>query len=440
MKLTATGDTVWTRCYGGSNTDYPQVIRQTTDGGYIMVGISTSTDGNISENHGYSDYWVLKLTATGNIEWSRNYGGSSYDQAYDIQQTTDGGYIVAGLSQSTDGDVTGNHGGYGDYWILKLTATGDTVWTKCYGGSDQDWTYAIQQTTDEGYIVAGISSSTDGDVNGHHGNYNFDYWILKLTITGDIEWSRCYGGYYEDKAHVIQQTDDGGYIVAGETISTDGDVTGNHGDKDYWVLKLTATGDTVWTKCYGGSGDDIAAAIQQTDDGGYIVAGETISTNGDVTGNHGGEDFWILKLTATGDTVWTRCYGGSNDDMVYAIQQTSDGKYIVAGYSQSTDGNLTGNYEGKDSWILKLGNSNGIPTQNIKQMAVYPNPAHNKLLITATTNQAIVTIYDTKGQQVLQKNLSQKNATIDISTLAKGSYVLTLSENDKIKVGKFVKE
>ncbi len=320
-------------------------------------------------------YW---LTAQ-NIEWQKSYGGSSGDYANAIQQTSDGGYVVVGISESTDGDVTGNHGGF-DYWILKLTATGDTVWTKCYGGSDQDWAYAIQQTSDGGYIVAGFSGSTDGDV------------------------------------------------------------TGNHGGWDYWLLKLTATGDTVWTKSYGGSGNDWSMAIQQTTDGGYIVAGHSKSTDGDITGNHGDWDYWILKLTATGDTVWTKSYGGSGFDELSAIQQTDDGGYIVAGGSESTDGDVTGNHGYFDYWVLKLDNSTGISTQNIEQIAVYPNPAHNKLLITATTDQAVITIYNTKGQQVLQKNLSQKNATINISDLAKGSYVIKLSENDKIKVGKFVKE
>ncbi len=441
LKLTATGDTAWTKCYGGSYSDYAFAVQQTTDGGYIVAGASYSTNGDVSGNHGLEDYWVLKLTAVGDIEWSKTYGGSDDEEAYVIQQTTDGGYIVAGDSWSTDGDVSGHYGGtYNtDCWVLKLTATGDTVWTRCYGGSGYDYVSVVQQTTDGGYIVAGASYSTDGDVNGNHGGS--DYWLLKLTATGDTIWTKCYGGSMADYAYAIQQTTDGGYIVAGASYSTDGDVSGNHGNFDYWVLKLTATGDTVWTKCYGGSNEDWVKTVQQTSDGGYIVVGGSVSTDGDVSGNHGNIDCWLLKLTATGDTVWARCYGGSDDDKTIAIQQTTDGGYVAAGYSKSTDGDVTGNHGGWDYWIVKLDNSiTGIPLQSVEQVAVYPNPAHNQLLITATTNQAVVTLYDTKGQQVLQKNLLQKNATIDISTLAKGSYVLKLSENNKIKVGKFVKK
>ncbi len=440
LKLTATGDTVWTKCYGGSGDGYARAIQQTTDGGYIVAGWTSSTDGDVSGNHGGLDYWVLKLTATGDTVWTRCYGGSGDDEAYAIQQTTDGGYIVAGYSESTDGDVSGNHGGYRDSWLLKLTAIGDTVWTKCYGGSGGDYANTIQQTTDGGYIMAGASYSTDGDVTGNHGG--LDSWLLKLTATGDTVWTKSYGGSGVDYAWVIQQTTNDGYIVAGTSNSTDGDVTGNFGDYDYWLLKLTATGDTVWTKCYGGSDDDEAYAIQQTTDGGYIVAGLSNSTDGDVNGNHGVYDSWLLKLTATGDTVWTKCYGGSSYDRVLAIQQTTDGGYIVAGSSRSTDGDVTGNHGYGDFWVVKLDNSTGIPTQNIEPVAVYPNPAHNQLTVIASEAKQSAVIYNLQGQPVKTVNLGVKNLkyVIDIEDLPSGLYILKLTGNTGTAVTKFIKE
>ena len=271
---------------------------------------------------------------------------------------------MAGSTASTDGDVTGSHGGYGDSafdaWVVKLNATGGLVWQKCLGGSDRDGANAVQQTADGGYIVAGITVSTDGDVTGNHGSS--DAWVMKLNATGDPVWQRCLGGTSYDEANAVQQTADGGYIVAGETRSADGDVTGNHGGYgDFWVVKLDATGSIVWQKCLGGSGEDIAHAIQQTADGGYLVAGSTQSTNGDVSGVHGGYgytpvDVWVVKLDATGGLVWQKCLGGSSSDWAFAARQTADGGYIIAGETYSTDGDVTG-FHGDyvDVWVVKLG-------------------------------------------------------------------------------------
>jgi len=195
-----------------------------------------STDGDVNGNHGDADYWIVKLNSTGNIMWQKSYGGSSADYAESIKQTTDGGYIIAGFSESTDGDVTENYG-YADYWIVKLNSTGNIMWQKSYGGSSRDEAFSIQQTSDGGYIVAGYSESTDGDVTGNYSEY--DYWVVKLNSTGNIMWQKCLGGSGTDWAFSIQKTADSGYIVAGRSHSTDGDVTGHHGDADFWVVKLS---------------------------------------------------------------------------------------------------------------------------------------------------------------------------------------------------------
>ena len=223
-----------------------------------------------------------------NILWSKNYGGSGDDEVRAIQQTSDGGYIVAGYSKSTDGDVSGNHGD-SDFWILRLDADGDTLWTKCYGGSASDMVEDMQQTTDGGFVLAGQSSSTDGDVWGNHGDD--DFWILRLDAAGDTLWTKCYGGSSWDDAKAIQQTTDSGFVVAGVTYSTDGDVWGNHGDWDLWILRLDTLGDTLWTKCYGGSGRDWIYDIRQTIDSGFVVAGYSSSTDDDVSGNHVNDEY-----------------------------------------------------------------------------------------------------------------------------------------------------
>jgi hypothetical protein len=342
----------WQKSLGGSGFDYASSIHQTSDGGYIIAGRSSSIDGDVTGNHGGSDYWIVKLNSQGTLQWQKSFGGSSSDSASSIQQTSDGGYIIAGISDSNDGDVTGNHG-KDDYWIVKLDSLGTLQWQKSFGGSEIDNAYSIQHTSDGGYIIAGESWSKDGDVTGNHGRN--DYWIVKLDSLGTLQWQKSFGGSGIDIAYSIQQTSDGGYIIAGGSDSKDGDVTGNHGRNDYWIVKLDSLGTLQWQKSFGGRQGDYASSIQQTSDGGYIIAGISYSNDGDVTVNHGNRDYWIVKLDSLGTLQWQKSLGGSVWDHANSIQQTSDGGYIIAGNSWSNDGDVTGNHgSSSDYWIVKL--------------------------------------------------------------------------------------
>ena len=360
VKLSNSGDIEWKKCLGGNGTDVSTSIQQTNDGGFIVAGYTSSNDSNVSGNHGGYDYWIVKLSNSGDIEWQKCLGGENDDRANSIQQTNDGGYIVAGRSASIYGDVSGNHCGY-DYWIVKLNSLGDIEWQKCLGGNGPEVSTSIQQTNDGGYIVAGYTFSNNSDVSGNHGGD--DYWIVKLNNSGDIEWRKCYGGTHDDYAKCIQQTNDGGFIVAGYTLSNDGDVSGNHDSNgtyyDGWIVKLNNLGDIEWQKCLGGTNDDYATYIQQTSDGGFIVAGYTDSNDGDVSGNHGlyggyRHDYWIVKLSNSGDIEWQKCLGGTNNDYATCIQQTNDGGFIVGGYACSNNGDVSGNHGTNDAWIVKL--------------------------------------------------------------------------------------
>ncbi|NUO02050.1 MAG: DUF11 domain-containing protein, partial [Saprospiraceae bacterium] len=343
----------WRRWYGGSKNDYAFDVEQTIDGGYVVAGATQSDDGDVTGHHGQNetDFWVIKLSESGDIAWQKALGGSSWDEARSIRQTNDGGYIVAGSSESNDGDVSGNHGSK-DYWIVKLNETGDIVWQKSLGGSGEDQPFEIQETSDGGYIAVGFSHSNDGDVSGNHGDA--DYWVVKLNATGNIQWQKSLGGASIDEALSVQQARNGGYIVAGVSRSTDGQVAGNHGGMDYWVVKLNDSGDTEWQKCLGGSSNETPYSIRQAYDGGYVLAGWTISTDGDVSGHHGDADFWVVKLDEAGNLEWQKCLGGSDGDVAYTLEITKDGSYIIAGYSKSTDGDATSNIGQTDWWVVKL--------------------------------------------------------------------------------------
>jgi Fe-S-cluster-containing hydrogenase component 2 len=354
-KLASDGSLEWQKSYGGSHHDTATDILQTTDGGYIVAGRSASEDGQITNHHGSTDYWVLKLSSEGIIEWENSYGGYGSDFAYSIDQTSDGGYIVGGASDSVSGQVTGNHGKY-DFWVVKLASDGTMEWEKTLGGSKDDFMYALEQTIDDGYILAGKSQSLDGDVTGNQGGGLFvtDFWVVKLSNDGEIEWEKSLGGTDHEVAYSVAQTNDGSYVASGVARAVSGDVTVSHGGWDYWVVKLSPDGELVWEKSLGGNYDDVAHSTAATNDGGCLISGSSKSNYIQVTGNNGGIDFWTVKLTSDGEIDWQKSMGGQGDDIAFSGKQTDEGGFIFTGQSSPESGEVT-NHSSNDYWVVKLG-------------------------------------------------------------------------------------
>lgn len=388
VKINASGNIQWQKCLGGVGKDQSTAVQQTTDGGYVVTGSSNSNDGDVSGNHGGYDIWVVKLSPTGNIWWQKCIGGSGGEGATAIQETNDNGFVIAASTSSNDSNITGNHG-LSDGLIVKLNATGNIQWQKCLGGLKYDILNSIQQTKDNGYIVAGSSMSNDGDVSGNHGDE--DFWIAKLNSAGSIQWQKLLGGSGLDRAYSVKETFDGRFIVGGLTRSNDNNVTGNHGVYDYWIVNLNSTGEILWQKCLGSTGSDEANDIIQTKDSGYVIAGMTDSNDGDVSGNHKIQflDYWIVKLNSSGNIVWQKCLGGSSSDWAFSTQQSNDGGYIIAGYTLSNDSNVSNNHGKSDFWIVKLTEVNtGISeTENNISSTIYPNPNNGNFVIENTLTQ-----------------------------------------------------
>jgi len=367
----------WQKSFGGDSVDILNSIQQTSDGGYILGGNSNSLiSGDHTEpSHGLGDYWVLKLDATGNIQWQNTIGGDFDDDLRYIQQTTDGGYILGGFSESSiSGDKTENSQGNFDYWVIKLYPSGNIQWQNTIGGNDVDWLQSIQQTIDGGYILGGWSvSDISGDKteNNHDSTLTHpDYWVVKLDAMGNIQWQNTIGGNSMDQLTSIQQTADGGYILSGWSYSNiSGDKTENSiGVSDYWVVKLDSIGNIQWQNTIGGNSDDILNSIQQTSDGGYILGGSSYSDiSGDKTENSQGDfDYWVVKLDVSGNIQWQNTIGGSGNDELYSIQQITDGGYFLGGHSNSgISGDKTESSQGDfDYWVVKLDASGNILWQN----------------------------------------------------------------------------
>lgn len=440
VKISSSGLLEWQKALGGSGSDSSQTIEITSDGGYIVAGYTDSDDGDINEEHDNLCSWIIKLSTVGEIEWQKIYVGNGFNQVHTIQQTLDGGYIVAGYDYTISGnpDGTQNHGGK-DYLVIKLSSLGDIEWQKLLGGTQDDYGYSVRQTSDGGYVVSGESVSSDGDVTENYGGS--DYWIVKLSNFGDIEWQKSLGGSNSENPTSIYQTTDGGYIITGRTQSSDGDITGFHGVVDAWIVKLNSTGTLVWQKTLGGSSADTILDVKQISEGGYIVVGSTYSFDGDVSGNHGGGDCWAVRLSSTGNIIWQKCLGGTFGDFGARISLTNDGGYIISGNSFSIDGDRTNYYGNYDNWIIKL-EPDVLSTSDFstKDLKIHPNPVTS--ILTLHTEEDLIfdliIISDLTSKIVIEQ--IDSGGQINVSSLEKGVYLLQAFSNEQKFVGKFVKE
>ncbi len=430
VKLDADGAISWQHTVGGTSTDKFYAVEQTPDGGYIAAGYTASINGDVAFNHGDLDAWVVKFDALGSIVWEHTFGGVATDVAYAVTPTADGGYLFAGTSRSQV--VPGNHG-LDDFWVVKLNAAGGELWQNQFGGSVDEQPYSVVQLVDGGYLVSGMTASNDADVTGQHGGQ--DAWVVKVSSAGALVWQSCLGGTGYDYAYKTRRTADGGSIMAASATSNDGDVSGNHGlGNDAWIVKLDATGGITWQKMLGGSSSDRAKDIQQTADGGYIFIGDADSQDGDLSGNIGIADIWLVRTDAVGSIQWQRTLGGSDTDTGYALDQTADGGYFIAGITNSNDGDVSGIHGLGDAWAVKLSGAGvGIAEQHALEISIGPNPC--KGLLSIKTGQEVgamdLLLLDPQGRQVLRARMTGSTQILDLSDRPCGVYLLELrSEKD----------
>jgi len=370
----------WQNSIGGSKDDYLKSMEQTADGGYILGGYSRSgisgdkTENSIDNIQQY-DYWIVKTDSAGNIQWQNTIGGLKYDNLQSVKQTNDRGYILGGSSNSfIYADKTEKCKGGSDYWIVKTDSMGNIKWQKTIGGKNIDQLTALQQTTDNGYILGGYSiSNVSGDKTEPSWNNSLDYWIVKIDSSGTLQWQKTLGGSGEDKLNAIQQTADGGYILGGTSFSavsgnkTVPNCNGTYLSRDYWIVKTDELGNIQWQKAIGGGFDDYLTGLKQTYDGGYILGGYSSSNIGCekseaaiVSGVIALPDYWIVKTDSLGNVLWDNTIGGTLYDFLTSISPTSDHGYIMGGYSMSNiSGDKTQNSQNNqgidtyDYWIVK---------------------------------------------------------------------------------------
>jgi hypothetical protein len=460
-------DTSWTKTFGGVNDDNGRWVQETDDGGYIITGITASSGA------GQNDAWLIKTDASGNLSWSKTYGGSNQDYGFTVQQTSTGDYVIGGQTSSFGAggmdawlittDSQGNinrtntygtsmyelgysamqtmdggyiissqtlaHGaGQIDIWLIKTDSLGDTVWTKTYGGSDYDWCRFARQTRDSGYVILGQTQS--------FGAGDIDAYLIKTDAQGNTLWTKTYGGMATEYTHTMQQTTDGGYVIV--VTST----LYSAGGYDAWLIKTDPSGDTLWTRTYGGSEQEEGYSVNQTSDGGYIITGYTASFG------NGGFDVFVVRTNSFGDTLWTKTMGGPGDDIGYCVQETSDGGYIIVGRTDSYGAGED------DLWLIKLEpDLSGFPpdrTLNLPNHPVlyqnYPNPFNPTTAIEFNlprSSEVTLKIFNLLGEEVttlLSAFLPAGSHVYewDASDLASGIYLYRLQAGDYVETRKTV--
>ncbi len=335
IKTNATGDTLWTKTYGTTGVDEGRSVQQTSDGGFVITG-------NVWVQGKGLQVWLIKTNPSGDTLWTKNFGGTGFDKGHCVQQTNDGGYIIAG-----EVEVSGNQI---DMLLIKTDSDGNYDWSKIYGGTGYDKGYSIQQTTDGGYVVTGYTGSFGAGYN--------DAWLLKTDAAGDTLWTKTYGGFDNDYGYSVQQTTDGGYFITGSSWSF------SFGSGVY-LVKTDAAGDTLWTKIYSGSQ---GYSGRQTSDGGYIITGwaEPFGPNN--------SNVWLLKTNSSGDTLWTKIFGADEYEEGRSVQQTSDGGYIICGFTDSYGAG------GHDIWLIRVtAETTDVKENTEADFTIYPESGGRKV-------------------------------------------------------------
>lgn len=460
IRIGNTGNILWEKTLGGSGTDFAWSAFQASDtSGIFILGLSSSSDGDIINDPypGISNNWMVKISEGGNILWSKKFGtpnGMIYQKS--ATPTSDGGYILGAMTSEAGGCVNVHYGSL-DAWISKFDETGEIEWDLTVGSSEIEAINHIIPTPDGGYIAAmnGYSNDSTGNVGCNSLNYSSDAIVCKINSQGEIEWQHCYGGSQKDLLFSIAPVADG-YLIAGLTFSFDGDLenAGNHGGSDFadcWIFKIDLIGNIIWSKCYGGSEGEGAFSIHQSPDGNFLAFCETTSKDGDVlennTYNQWESSIWIFKINPSGQLLWQQSIGGIASEHLKGVSQFEANRYAISAmmqYSPSCDVNCSNfipetefNY-----WqfvVTDLTDSTTLNSVNIPEyedLNVFPNPTTNNLTFRRSGNQSetgcLIQILDVNGKIVFNQQFPSSYDNIDVSFLPGGFYILRYVANKEI--------
>lgn len=436
IKLDEFGNILWQHPYGGTRFDAAYFSLE-SNGNYLIAARTISIDGDVSFSYGDIDAWLFLIDSASNLIWQRSYGGTNLDAIYGVANTQDHGYIAVGVTNSNDGLVAGNHG-FEDLWVLRLDSVGNLLWQKCLGGTTIDGGNCIIPTDDGNYLIGGYSSSNDGDVTLNHVG-SVDFWIVKIDTSGNIIWQNTYGGTRDDRCRAIIQTSDGGFLLTGGTNSVDGDISSVHGgiNGDLWVVKIDSIGNIQWQNSYGGTDTEGASSIFENNYGHIIITGTTGSNDGDVSGNHGAGDYWQIELDSSGNLLQQKCLGGFGIDWNASSVLTFSGSTVLVGETESVNSGDVNGYHGgySDLWLVKLSpmvaniNNLQLTIQNVS-----PNPTEKYFLISNLTGREKIELYSLFGILLEKWEYLSPNFVFDVSNFPAGMYFISINKNALLKL------
>ena len=397
IKTARNGDEQWNRTFGGTKADLLDrgSVRQTSDGGYIITGYTYSYGADNGSG------WLIKTDQNGNEIWNRTFGGEGLDWGHSVRQTVEGGYIIAGRTEPYAGARA-------DAWLIKTDSNGIEEWNRTFGADGCEYAASVQQTSDGGYIITGRTTS--------FGAGEADAWLIRTDSNGIEEWNRTFGGANYDYGYSVQQTTDGGFVIAGST----------NGRQDAWLIKTDTNGIEEWNRIFGGPAKDESYSVQQTTDGGYIIAGYTESYGA------GSADIWLIKTDSEGVEQWNRTSGGTGLEKGYSVLQTSDGGYIVPGYTNSFS---TGGY---DVWVIKLSPSLVWQYKELNMPFDAERLANNNTLVTTFGNHSVLEVSPDKqivwryGDGTAGSGANQLNCPADAEQLANNNTLITDRSNNRV--------
>lgn len=456
-KLDSLGSLEWQKSLGGTGDERAKGLCQTSDGGFAIIGESWSNDGDVTGHNGSvdtSDVWVVKLDDQGNIQWQDSYGGTGYDIGADIKQTENRDYILGSDSWSSNGDVSQNKG-FSDMWFTRIDSLGVIQWERSFGGSGSDRLRSFQLTSDGGIIAIGFTTSDDGDISSNTSTILPAIWVIKIDSIGNKEWDKCFSGvgFSLNQGNDIQNTPDGGFILNSYTNATNGNIACTNGTAESWVAKLDNAGNVEWSHCYGGPGVEFGKTVRLTPDGGYLVSSITDGAGGLVSNHIGGTDCWIVKTDSLGNVEWDGTYGGTESEVLTTAIPTPDGGYILGAESGSNDVDVSGHHGAlgdNDIWIVKLAplpvglNESG---ENIASLSVSPNPTWGQARISfelLESGRLHIDLLDISGRVVKNIKSGKLDAgphqlDVNINDLDNGLYLVRLSTSQSVQTIRVIK-
>lgn len=437
-KFDANGVQVWTQNYGGSLYDFSEKIIATQDGNYVISGWSQSVDGDIPNNKGAVDLWFFKIDGTGQLLWSRTYGGPGNEAPNDIIETQDGHLLMAGQTRSGKGDfsdVGGNYGSF-DAWVLKLDANGILVWEQHYGGSEEDYLMSVLENSN-GYIFFGSTPSHDHDLTSNHGDW--DYWLFQTDTAGQSMWHKHYGGSGPEYSSGMVATANG-YLLAGSTFSDDIDITQNKGGGDWWLVETDQLGNLTGEVSFGGTANESVSGVQLNAAGTHhYILGHTYSNDGDIPFNRGDFDVLLMARDLNGSTTAFQTFGGSGNEVSQALGCGIWGRDWVLAESRAQDGHVPKALGNSDQWFFTVDLSpTGIAENDVPKQVLFPNPATsgNQVFSTEFSATMQVEIWNAFGQLISLKTAN--SGSITLPELATGSYWLKWKNEQGVHVAPLI--